>query len=370
LSVALRGSLRDFGIGEVFQLIGQQRKTGLLEVAGEGERIRVVFEEGAVVRAFPAGPYDHAALGDLLVRTGLLAPDRLLALEPEAEQGDLRALLLRRAGIASADLEDVEALLQRETLFRLLRLENGSFDFVAQAASGGHERLRRLPAEQILMDGLRMLDEWRTFDADAKSDTAVFQRTGTFERYREQARGEPAHAVAAAEKLYLLVDGRLPNRRVIDLSRLGSFEGARLLRALRAAGAIEVVDPAALARAQRRRSLALPPAPARASVLAALPFAVLLAVACLALRAPGPQAPPGAVALTGDGLREARAAHATRRARHLAEAHRLLRGEWPEGPARLAEWRWFGEPALAQGGSGSYHWARRPDGVLVLAPEP
>jgi len=33
VSVALHGNLRDFGIGEVFQLIGQQQKTGVLEVS-------------------------------------------------------------------------------------------------------------------------------------------------------------------------------------------------------------------------------------------------------------------------------------------------------------------------------------------------
>ncbi|HKK52381.1 MAG TPA: DUF4388 domain-containing protein, partial [Myxococcota bacterium] len=44
-SVALHGNLRDFGIAEVFQLIGQQRKTGTLEVVGE---------EGAIFLAFAA----------------------------------------------------------------------------------------------------------------------------------------------------------------------------------------------------------------------------------------------------------------------------------------------------------------------------
>jgi hypothetical protein len=371
VSVALRGSLRDFGIGEVFQLIGQQRKTGLLEVEGGGERFRVSFEEGAVVSAAPLGPYEHAALAELLVRTGMLAPDRLVALEPQADREDLRVLLVRRGGVASADLEDVEALLHRETLFRLMRLEHGSFDFMARPAAGTHARARRIPAEQILMDGLRMVDEWRTFDAEATSDTAVFQRTGAFERYREQARAEAPHVIASAEKIYLLVDGRLPNRRVIDLSRLGSFEGARLLCALRAAGVVEAVDPAALARnQQRRRSLALAPAPARAGVAAALPFVLLFAVAVLTLRAPAASPPEGAVALRRDGLREARVAHATRRARHLSEAHRLARGEWPAGPEELAQWRWLGAPALAPSGPGSYHWIRRTDGVLVLAPEP
>jgi hypothetical protein len=32
VSVGLSGNLRDFGIADVFQLIGQQRKTGVLDL--------------------------------------------------------------------------------------------------------------------------------------------------------------------------------------------------------------------------------------------------------------------------------------------------------------------------------------------------
>ena len=43
---ALRGNLRDFGIAEVFQLIGQQRKTGILEIDHGGDRVQLLFDGG------------------------------------------------------------------------------------------------------------------------------------------------------------------------------------------------------------------------------------------------------------------------------------------------------------------------------------
>ena len=74
MAVALRGNLSDFGIGEVFQLIGQQRKTGVLEVDGGRRNASTCrFVEGSVVSAATAGPHEDAALGDMLVRAGLLA---------------------------------------------------------------------------------------------------------------------------------------------------------------------------------------------------------------------------------------------------------------------------------------------------------
>ena len=68
MSAALHGNLKDFGIAEVFQLIGQQRKTGLLEISGEGECVQLAFDEGAVVWASPVGPTEFAVLGERLVR--------------------------------------------------------------------------------------------------------------------------------------------------------------------------------------------------------------------------------------------------------------------------------------------------------------
>ncbi|MFP6607070.1 MAG: DUF4388 domain-containing protein, partial [Myxococcota bacterium] len=46
MSVALRGNLQDFGIAEIFQLIGQQRKTGILDVSHGGDTLRLAFDTG------------------------------------------------------------------------------------------------------------------------------------------------------------------------------------------------------------------------------------------------------------------------------------------------------------------------------------
>ena len=63
MSVALHGNLKDFGIAEVFQLIGQQCKTGLLEISGDTQKVQLAFDEGRVVWASPVGNSEFAVLG-------------------------------------------------------------------------------------------------------------------------------------------------------------------------------------------------------------------------------------------------------------------------------------------------------------------
>jgi len=180
VSVALRGNLEDFGIADVFQLIGQQRKTGILELRGEGGQVGVRFDRGRVVSAAPVRELAHEALGEMLVRCEVLAPERLEALRREsaAAAQSIPVLAVERGWVDAATLQEIDDLLTRETFFAILRWRSGAFDF--RAHNVVHER----PfdglhgAEQILMDGLRMLDEWQSFAQTVPSEDLVFAPTG------------------------------------------------------------------------------------------------------------------------------------------------------------------------------------------------
>jgi len=134
MAVALRGNLRDFGIGEVFQLIGQQRKTGILEVEGTTEKLRMGFLEGAVVWAAPVGPHEHAALGDML------------------ELGDTSERAHREAGARAAEL-GVDRLY-------LLGTEVSALEAGALEAGMPASRVRTYESKTALVETLRKeLDE-------------------------------------------------------------------------------------------------------------------------------------------------------------------------------------------------------------------
>jgi hypothetical protein len=373
MAVALRGNLRDFGIGEVFQLIGQQRKTGILEVEGSAEKIRMGFLEGAVVWAAPVGPHEDAALGDMLVRVGLLTPDQLLQLERHLQEGQesLEHLLIQEGDLDAREIETIRELVTSETIFTLLRLNQGSFHFTARNIPPGRKPSMLLPAEQILMDGLRMVDEWRAMDDAVTCDATVFQRAGRFETYREASAGDSPEELARAEKLFLLIDGRLTVRRIIGLSRLGTFEGSRIFSRLWGTGVIEPIDAEVLATTHHRRRTR-EYAPTRVGLglaVAVLPFLFLFLMAWLALGAAESVAPAPLTSLDREPQRRAEIAFETRRLRNLVEAYRFATGDWPRGLGELSARGWLPPGALAATEEHPYYYVRRGDAVLVLAPE-
>jgi hypothetical protein len=367
VSVALHGNLRDFGIGDVFQLIGQQRKTGILAVQGQDVEVELRFHEGRIVSAARVGAHEQAALAEMLVRCGVLTEERLAELERERENSllPLDRLLTERGVLARQQIDEIEDLLSRDTIFDLLRWTDGSFRFVPRPIEHERDPQALLGAEQVLMDGLRMVDEWRSIEKEILSDSVVLRRTGSFEEYRRSRTDADPSRLAEEERVLLLIDGRLPVRRVIDLSRLGTFECMRILVSLRSVGLIEATDPPRVSRGGSKRA-----APLRLRTALASAFAMgALIVVLVLVHARGPSLPPSeGFTIQRSPFRTARLRFETRRLRNLAEAFFFDAGRWPEDLEELTDWGSRGKGSLTPSVSG-YYYGKREDGIALLAPE-
>jgi hypothetical protein len=372
MSASLRGNLKDFGIADVFQLIGQQRKTGVLEFNGDGQQIQIQFNEGAVVSAAPLGSWPDAAFGEMLMRCGLLSRDRVGELKREcgASARPLMGVVTARGWLGEDELRKIEELLTRETIFSVLRWEAGSFDFTAKDIEPERGGGLLLGAEQILMDGLRMVDEWRSFADLVPSEDTVFRRLLSFEQYAERCSGETPGQIANAERVFELLDGRLPVRRIIDLSMLGTFDAVRALAQLHESNITETVEietqqPSAEVDPQSTYR------PSRLGILAAVAsFALLAAVtASIGLRPGSGEAPDPFAIQRPTALENARSIHAKHQIRHALETYWFTHGRWPTSLAELLDGGFVSQRELASEGGHPYYFANRESGTWLLAPD-
>jgi hypothetical protein len=376
MSVGLSGRLEDFGIADVFQLIGQQRKTGILELKGNSGRAQLVFDRGLVVSASPLSDRatDADPLGEMLVRCGLLTRERAEEANTACRSSAQTAVryVVERGWLRADDVTRIEDLFTRDTIFDILRWTRGSFDFRAQPIEHEKDPASLLGAEQILMDGLRMVDEWNSIEENVPSDDAVFQRVGRLETYRSEAQEVSPAQMEHAEKIFSLIDGRHPARRVIDLSQLGTFDGARAFADLRRVGVLARLDPEGVRQLRRhiRPSVSLAVS-LRRGVAVVLPLVLLLAVA-LSIQWATPAAPApddGAFYIEHATLSSVREAHATRRIRNAVEAYRMAEGRWPAQLSELPSQGLLESEALAPPAGRPYYSMNREDGVVLLAPE-
>lgn len=355
--MSLRGVLSDFGPADVFQLIAQQQKTGKLEVERAGRVLEVFFTEGSVLRARPAELRPDGALASVLMRSGAISESALEeAWRVQAETLEpLPRVLVSRGIITDEEIDQLRQLINDETIFELFLWDEGKFAF--EPCEVVPERAETpVRAEMVLLDALRMRDEWGPIQRQLRNLTLVITPKVDLAGFRAKQAELEAEGlgIAAMEKLFTLANGRATARRVIDLSRLGTFEGARGLMALIRAGIVvgelrQTTDSGAL-KIRRRASR---PMLAYAVLVICAAFAILL----LQLRPDRLVDHP----LPAASLADARAAAATQRLRVALEAHRWAEGSYPAALSALSD----RAPLLATVPLDHYSYARSEDGYRL-----
>jgi hypothetical protein len=373
MSAALHGNLRDFGIAEVFQLIGQQRKTGVLDVTRQDQKLRLAFDKGRVVWGRPVGHSDDSVIGERLVRCGLITQERLATFQAESASSarPVSQIAVQAGDVSAHDAEQLEELVTAETVFIVLRWSDGSFDFSAQAVRHGRPAEKLLHAEQILMDGLRMVDEWQTFAELVPDGDTVFERSGSLTAYQRGVTGEAKRRLPSVERIFALVDGRLTAQRIIDLSRIGLFDATRALAELHHHDVIVPLSKRQARSRRRKGEKSLRPVvdQARWWLAAAFPLALLSGMVSLILNQQPAQDETGVFPIVRSPFSDAQQAFEERRVQHVLEAQHLLSGVWPhslgpEDPTGL-----LAGDTLTPEGADPYYYAPRGNGIVLLAPE-
>ena len=264
--MALEGTLRDFSLADIFQLIGLQRKTGVLTLRSKDDTVTVTFLDGKVVGADSLGHRLENRLGTVLIKSGMLTSDQLTrALEIQKETLQRLGFILTHYGIISGDMLKQALQLQvMQIVYRLFRWKDGEYHF-SQETTIEYDRDNLMPitAESILMEGARMIDEWPIIEKRIRSYDMVFRKKsagqelvvvgaedadevdfdeGAAPKRRKTLSGSERIRISQEEKqVYELVDGRKTVGDIVETSRLSEFDTNKALYELLTRDLIEEV---------------------------------------------------------------------------------------------------------------------------------
>jgi len=269
--MALEGTLRDFSLADIFQLIGLQRKTGVLTLRGKDDTVTVTFLDGKVVGADSLNRRLENRLGTVLMKTGLLSQDQLnRALEIQKETLQRLGFILTHYGIISQEsLRDAIQLQMMQIVYRLFRWKDGDYHF-SQETTIEYDRDHVVPisAESILMEGARMIDEWPIIEKRVRSYDMVFRKKLTDQeivvvgageadeidfdaesarRGRRGGYGDKIRISQEEKSIYDLVDGTMTVSDIVEVSRLSEFDTNKALYELLTRDLIEEVRGASAA---------------------------------------------------------------------------------------------------------------------------
>jgi len=218
--MSLKGKLRDFGIADILQLLAQQQKTGILLVERKSESAEIYFLKGQVVEARSTQHADR--LGEMFIRGGYVTREQLeTALARQTDTFEYLGNILVREGIVTHEILQQSLYTQmNETFFDILQWHDGHYKFITEKFKK-KGALENIPGIQsILLDVLRMIDEWPKIKKMIPSFEIIFKLTG------EQS----ADDIESDElPVYKLIDGKRNVREIIDGSLLGRYAACKIL---------------------------------------------------------------------------------------------------------------------------------------------
>jgi hypothetical protein len=230
--MGLEGTLRVFSLTDIFQVLGLQRKSGVLTVEGEEDTITVAFLGGQVVSAESAARGLDNRIGNLLVRGGRITQeqlDRLLEKQKETQQR-LGFLLIRERLVTPEDLREALRLQIIRIVFSCFRWTDGRFRFSQEGRIDyDADHMSPVPTESILMESAQMLDEWPRLEKKVRSTDLVFRKAAGVENLTLVTSGEglrEGHLVVTKPEaeVWRWVDGERSVADIMDRAFLSDFE--------------------------------------------------------------------------------------------------------------------------------------------------
>jgi hypothetical protein len=330
--MALSGSLREFHLSEIVQLLSGQRKTGCLTLTRGAERVHLYFREGRLTGVRDPGLAPNDPLMAFLRRTRWLSDEQLRGVESlHAESGrDVLDILLNGRYI---DTEDLSALYERMTidlLFRLLSWEDAEYSFLA-----GPPPESALPVsfttDGLLMEAVRRVDEHRRYLRELPEAHEI-------PGLRELP--DPDAPLSEEEKeIFALVDGNRTVAEIVAEAPLCDFEALEGLASLFENRWLEVVGSREIGGSRIEHKKTVEAAPVRKptpqwGVAVGLTFVVLAALAAwqpLRYRPSGEAISPERDPHQRARLDDVRAALAVYRHEHghyPTSLDELVRSEW------------------------------------------
>ena len=239
---ALQGSIKDFGVADILQLLAQQQKTGVLLVEHDRETAEIYFLNGDLIDVKTAK--DTERLGAMLVKSALV-PAELFGQALDKHNTTLEhicTILLAQGSLSRENFERIILTYIYEVIYEMLQWHTGTYRFVAQTVTRTSSLVQLPGLESMLLDVLRRIDEWPEIKSVISSFDILF----------ENNYAALPDLDADEERVCALVDGQRSVQDIIDSSVLGSFIACKVLVQLLERGAIRLLSKRAETKADNK----------------------------------------------------------------------------------------------------------------------
>ncbi len=238
--MAFKGSLKEFKVPDILQLISLQGKTGILTFTSDDGFITLIFENGMIVGvdAFPKKL--EMRVGRVLVKQDFISEEmlqRALAIQKRTNQ-KIGEILIGMGLIGKDTIIESLKTQAIQIVLSLFKWKKGEYNFkIQEYLDEGMKIIEAIPTDNLIMEGVQMLDEWPLIKQLVPEETIVFdpavvdpkkiEIVGEYDDYPED--GEKTYLTETEANLLKYVNGE---NSVRDLVELGVFTEYKVYKSL------------------------------------------------------------------------------------------------------------------------------------------
>lgn len=233
----LEGNLANLFVPDILSFLNTIRKTGRSDFFQGYQEVNIYWKNGEIVFATSNRPED--SLGKFLLRNGKITKQQYEESQKYLKPGQKHGKLLVKLGfITPKDLWWGVKEQVLEIIFQTFSWKEGKFLFFETDEESFHQRIfLDLNTTNIIMEGVRRLDEWKVIKEKIPDLEVVFQRVPQDKEYIKNL-----NLNETEKKALNLIDGKKNVSEIIQLLNLSEFETHKILYSLNVAQLITQVS--------------------------------------------------------------------------------------------------------------------------------
>ncbi len=161
--MAFKGTLKEFKVPDILQLISLQKKTGILTFTSDDGFITLIFEQGYIVGVDSFPKKLEMRVGRVLVKQDHISEEmlqRALTIQKRTSQ-KIGEILLGMGLIGSETITESLKTQARQIVLSLFKWKKGEYNFkIMDHLDRTMKIIDPIPTDNLIMEGVQMLDEW------------------------------------------------------------------------------------------------------------------------------------------------------------------------------------------------------------------
>ncbi len=176
--MAFKGTLKEFKVPDILQLISLQKKTGILTFTSGDGFITLIFDQGLIVGVDSFPKKLETRVGNVLVKQDFISEEmlqRALTIQKRTNQ-KIGEILIGMGMIGEDTIKESLKTQAVEVILSLFRWKKGEYNLkVMDHLDRSMQMIEPIPTDNLIMEGVQMLDEWPLHKKLVPDENMVFE---------------------------------------------------------------------------------------------------------------------------------------------------------------------------------------------------